>query len=205
MMVIIDYRAGNLRSVQRALNYLNIDNKITEDYKEVEKANSIIFPGVGAAYSAMKTLHELALDRALKEAYNKGIPILGICLGSQIILSQSQEGPTPCLDLIPGEVKHFPMKDMKIPHMGWNSVQWTQEHPVLKDVPSKSEFYFVHSYYTDPESKANIFGQTEYGIPFTSVLGKKNLIALQFHPEKSGKVGLQILQNFAAWNGELYA
>jgi imidazole glycerol-phosphate synthase subunit HisH len=203
MTVVIDYKAGNLKSVERALNKLDIQNQVSDNYKDIEKADHIIFPGVGSAMSAMREIFSLQIDTALKDAFNKGVPILGICLGTQIILSHSEEGDVDCLGLINGNVPAFTMKDLKIPHMGWNNVYWKQDHPVFKDIPSELDFYFVHSFYPDPDDETNIYATTDYGITFASAIGLNNLIALQFHPEKSGKIGLQLLDNFVKWDGSL--
>lgn len=203
MITIIDYKAGNLTSVKRALNHLGIENQISKDPDVVRKAERLIFPGVGAAGSAMETLKERHLDVALKEAFVRGTFILGICLGSQIILSMSEEdGNTPGLGILPGRAIKFKFTDesLKIPHMGWNEVKVSQPHPVLAHLKSGDEFYFVHSYYPQPESAANVFATSDYGFEFPVAVGEGNLFAVQFHTEKSGPVGLQTLVNFAQWN-----
>jgi len=206
MIGIIDYDAGNLTSVARALSYLNLKWIISSDVKELKKCERIIFPGVGAAKSAMQSLKKYELDKFLKDAFLSGIPILGICLGTQIIFEWSEEdGGTPTLGLLKGKVKHFPkgIKEdgikLKIPHMGWNRVIWKKEHPVFSFLDPEYEFYFVHSYYPAPEDKEVICGITPYGIEFASAIAYKNLVAVQFHPEKSGAPGLKILENFAKW------
>ncbi len=211
-IVIVDYEAGNLTSVQRALNKLHIKSKITKDSSLIEKAERIIFPGVGAAGKAMQVLKKLGIDAALRSAFHKGIPILGICLGTQIIMERSDEDNTICLGFIPGEVKRFPedLRDkdgnkLKVPHMGWNSVHLDRDHVLFKGIDPENEFYFVHSYYPSPKNKRYIIGETEYGIIFCSVMGINNLFAVQFHPEKSGRPGLKLLYNFSKWNGEDYA
>lgn len=211
-VAIVDYEAGNLTSVQRALNRLNIYSFITSDPSLILKAERIIFPGVGAAGKAMKVLKERGIDEALKIAFEKGVPILGICLGTQIILERSEEDDAECLGFIPGEVKRFPdnLRDkngekLKVPHMGWNSVILRKRHPIFEGIDPEYEFYFVHSYYPCPSDKEHIIAETDYGILFCSVLGKKNLIAVQFHPEKSGRPGLKILENFCRWNGSYHA
>ena len=211
-VAIVDYKAGNLTSVQRALNRLNIESQITSDPSIILKAERIIFPGVGAAGKAMKVLKDLGIDEALREAFFNGRPILGICLGSQIILDRSEEDSSICLGLIPGEVKRFPedLKDssgqrLKVPHMGWNRVLLRKRHPVFEGITEEHEFYFVHSYYPCPLEDSCIIGETDYGIVFCSVLGKDSLIAVQFHPEKSGRPGLRLLENFCKWNGKSYA
>lgn len=201
MITLVDYKAGNLTSVRRALDHLGIASQITPDPALVSRAERIIFPGVGHAATAMKILHERGLDEALQEAFIHGTPILGICLGSQIVLARSDEGPTPCLNLLPGNCPRFSLVDpnLKIPHMGWNAIQIEQPHFILKDVRPGDEFYFVHSYYPQPARSEDIFATSEYEIKFPVALGRVNLFATQFHPEKSGKVGLKMLENFASW------
>ena len=201
MITIVDYKAGNLTSVKRALDHLGIQNQISKDPDTIRKAEQVIFPGVGAAGAAMEVLKERNLDFALKEAFAKGTPILGICIGSQIILSRSEEGNTPGLDLMPGVCSRFRPRDeaLKVPHMGWNAVTVTQSHPVLSHLQPGDEFYFVHSYYPQPEDEAQVFATCEYGITFPVAIGRDNLFAVQFHAEKSGPLGLQLLKNFSEW------
>jgi glutamine amidotransferase len=208
MIAIIDYKAGNLRSVERALKKLGVACGITHDREEVLNSERIIFPGVGAAGKAMTDLKHFGLDKALSQAFKAGTPILGICLGAQIILEKSEENNTQCLGLIEGRGKLFPSplfsgdnKLLKIPHMGWNGVRLIKRHPILKEVGPFDEFYFVHSYYPMPASDQYLIGTTDYGIEFPSIIGHKNLIATQFHLEKSGPPGLRILKNFCTWNG----
>ncbi|MEE9610673.1 MAG: imidazole glycerol phosphate synthase subunit HisH [Desulfatiglandales bacterium] len=212
MIAIIDYKAGNLTSVQRALNFLDQESAITSDFSEVMKAEKIIFPGVGAAGKAMSDLRRLKLDQAILKAYHDGTPILGICLGTQIIMERSQENDTRCLGLIKGEVCRFPEnladhegRRLKVPHMGWNKVELKGNHPLFEGVEPESEFYFVHSYYPSPSDSSEVLGETYYGTRFASVLALKNLVAVQFHTEKSGKPGLKILSNFCRWSGKDYA
>jgi len=201
MITIVDYKAGNLTSVKRALDHLGIENQISKDPDVVRNAERVIFPGVGAAGAAMEVLKERNLDTALKEAFGKGTPILGICIGSQIILSRSEEGNTPGLDLMKGVCSRFRPRDeaLKVPHMGWNAVTVTQSHPVLNHLNPGDEFYFVHSYYPQPEDPAQVFATCEYGITFPVAIGTGNLFAVQFHAEKSGPLGLQLLKNFSEW------
>ena len=201
-MVIIDYQAGNLTSVVRSFKALGVEGRVTQDPAVVAAASRVVFPGVGAAGKAMATLRELGLDRALKESFRKGIPILGICLGAQIILESSEENDTPCLGLLPGHTRALPHRSgLKIPHMGWNRVRFLRPHPVFQGLPEEAEYYFVHSYYPDPAEAAMVLGVTEHGVEFPSALGWRNLVATQFHPEKSGRYGLKILENFLAWDG----
>jgi len=209
MIAIIDYKAGNLRSVERALKKLGFDCRITLDREEILASERVIFPGVGAAGKAMADLRHLDLDGVLKQVFDKGKPFLGICIGAQIILDRSEEDRVHCLGLIQGEAKAFPVplfsagdERLKIPHMGWNGLRLYREHPVLAGVKPEDEFYFVHSYYPMPTSDTHVIGTTEYGIRFPSVIGNRNLIAMPFHLEKSGAPGLRILKNFCHWDGQ---
>jgi glutamine amidotransferase len=201
MITIVDYKAGNLTSVKRALDHMGISNQISADPEAIRRAERIIFPGVGHAGAAMGVLKECGLDSALVEAVHSGAPTLGICIGCQIILSYSQEGDTPGLDLIPGKCIRFRIQDasLKIPHMGWNVVTVTRPHPVLAHLRPGDEFYFVHSYYPQPTDENCVFATCKYGLTFPAAVGKDNLFAVQFHAEKSGPVGLQLLKNFAEW------
>lgn len=204
MILIIDYQAGNLTSVKRALDHLGLPSQISADPAELGRADRIIFPGVGHAGTAMQVLRRTGLDEALRAAYAEGKPILGLCLGSQIALTHSEEGDTPCLDLLPGRCPKFSLADpkLKIPHMGWNTVTVTRPHPILKDVQPGDEFYFVHSYYPQPADPAACFATSDYELVFPAAIGRRNLFATQFHPEKSGRVGLSLLRNFADWDGQ---
>ena len=201
MITIVDYKAGNLTSVKRALDHLGLENQISADPDIVRRAERVIFPGVGHARAAMSVLKERGLDSALKEAFHSGIPILGICIGCQIILTHSEEGDTRGLDLLPGACVRFRLSNpaLKIPHMGWNAVTVTRPHPLLSHLSPNDEFYFVHSYYPQPVDTANIYATSEYEITFPVAVGCDNLFAVQFHTEKSGAVGLRVLENFAGW------
>jgi imidazole glycerol-phosphate synthase subunit HisH len=207
MIAIINYNAGNITSVARALQNIGQDFIITDDAKKLEAASHVIFPGVGAAGEAMAYMREKKLDAWLKNYIKTGQPLLGICLGTQIILDYSEENKAECIGLVAGSTKRFPDtltsgdQALKIPHMGWNSVTLRRSHPVFKDVAPDAEFYFVHSYYPAPSDDSAVLGITDYGINFCSVLAKENLVAMQFHPEKSGRPGLQILRNFCEWRG----
>jgi len=202
MVVIIDYDAGNLTSVERALGALGVKACITPDAGQVVRASRIVFPGVGAAGKAMESLRSRGLDTALASACAQGIPILGICLGAQIILEASEENNARCLSLMPGRTRALPRQPgLKIPHMGWNKVDFLRDHPVFRDLPPAAEYYFVHSYFPQPASPDLVLGMTEHGSAFPSAIGRGNLVATQFHPEKSGRFGLTILKNFLAWDG----
>ena len=201
MITIVDYKAGNLTSVKRALDHLGIENQISQDPDTIRKAEQVIFPGVGAAGAAMEVLKERNLDSALKESFQKDTPILGICIGCQIILTYSEEGDTPGLNLMPGMCSRFRLEDeaLKIPHMGWNAVTVTQPHPILGHLRPGDEFYFVHSYYPQPDDPAQVYAVSDYGGEFPGAIGTDNLFAVQFHAEKSGPLGLQLLKNFSEW------
>ncbi len=208
MIAIIDYMAGNLTSVARALSHLGFQCRVTREVSEIVRADRVIVPGVGSAGQAMLDLKHRGIDKALYEVYESGKPFMGICLGSQIILGQSEENNTTCLGLLPGRARRFPATlrsdhgdTLKVPHMGWNRVKLIKGHPVFRDVTPEDEFYFVHSYFPFPDSGDSIIGITDYGITFASVVGEKNLVAVQFHPEKSGPIGLTILKNFCQWDG----
>ncbi|MEM7079304.1 MAG: imidazole glycerol phosphate synthase subunit HisH [Pseudomonadota bacterium] len=200
--LIVDYDAGNLRSVQRACREVHLDAEICADPERLRLAERVIFPGVGAAGSAMRSLHERGLGSALQEVLDLGRPVLGICLGMQISLQRSEENATTTLGLIDGEVVRFDFSDpaLKVPHMGWNEVRVTQAHPLLAGIEAGDEFYFVHGYYPRPALAECVFAQTEYERTFACALGRDNYFGTQFHPEKSGRVGLRLLAQFAAWS-----
>ena len=202
VIVIIDYQAGNLTSVVRSLKALGVEAAVTQDPAVVAQATRVIFPGVGAAGKAMATLRELGLDQALRQSFQRGIPILGICLGAQVILEHSEENDAACLGLLPGHTRALPRGEgLKIPHMGWNRVRFLRAHPIFKGLPEGAEYYFVHSYYPAPAETTMVVGVTDYGMEFPCAIAWRNLVATQFHPEKSGRFGLQILENFLAWDG----
>ncbi len=202
MIGIIDYNAGNITSVERALKKLNIDYILSKNPEDLQKCDKLIFPGVGDAAYAMEELKKSGFDSFIKEKTAAKIPLLGICLGSQIIFQLSEEGNTPCLGLINGSIKHFYTidaslkKQLKVPHMGWNNLEYHSECPILKNIPQNADFYFVHSYVICPEDKSVIKASADYGIKVPAVIQKENIFACQFHPEKSGQVGLTILENF---------
>ena len=196
MIAVIDYGAGNLRSVTNALIKLGCHPKVTHEPEDVVNATAVIFPGVGAAADVMQSLREAGMDEAIKEAINENQPFFAICVGMQVMLSATEEGGlNECLGIIPGTVRRLPA-GLKVPHIGWNQVRQVSAHPIFKGIPDGSNFYFVHSYYAEPEDASVVTGTTEYGVNLCSVLIKDNLIATQFHPEKSGALGLRMYTNF---------
>lgn len=206
MIAILDYEAGNLTSVELAVRHVGGDAVVTQDPAAAARAERIIFPGVGSAASCMANLRRLRLDALLRDAVDAGTPVLAICIGQQLLFEQSAEDDgTPCLGILPGEVVRFafPAADhIKVPHMGWNEVEPVRAHPLLTPWPQGGECYFVHSYYCAPADASLITATTAYaGQTFASSVGRDNLLATQFHPEKSGAVGLDILRRFLAWDG----
>jgi len=205
VIAIIDYKAGNLTSVKLAFQTLGVAAEITNDADTILAAERVVFPGVGAAGAAMEYLSETGLDNVVKTKIATGDPFLGICFGMQLLFEFSEEdGGVPCLGILPGQVRRFkPVRaKYKIPHMGWNSVTLKKSHPLLADIEDQSEFYFVHSYYPDSSDDTLVFGQTDYAeADFSSIVGRGNVLATQFHPEKSGRIGLKLLENFSRWDG----
>ena len=197
-VVIIDYGAGNLRSVARAVADQGYEPLVTREARAIEAAEALILPGVGAAADTMRNLNQGGLVEPIRAYVGSGRPFLGVCMGQQALLSVSEEGGEhQCLDLIAGRVRRLP-GGLKVPHMGWNQVRQRQPHPVLDGIEDGAFFYFVHSYYPDPEDKDVVIGETDYGVTFASVLARDNLVATQFHPEKSGAPGLRFYANFLA-------
>ncbi len=196
MIAIIDYGAGNLRSVVNAVMKLGYQPNITSNPAEVMKAKAVILPGVGAAGSTVNSLKKLGLAEPISSYIASGRPFLGVCIGLQVLFSGTDEGGGhECLGIIPGRVKKLP-SGLKIPHMGWNQVKYKFRHPVFEGIPDEMNFYFVHSYYIEPDDKSLVAGETEYNIPFCSVVARDNFVATQFHPEKSGEPGLKMYDNF---------
>jgi glutamine amidotransferase len=208
MIAIIDYNAGNLASVARAVAHLGVACTVTHDPEQIRRAERIIFPGVGAAGAAMESLRRLGIDRVLRERTACGTPLLGICLGSQVILEHSDENDTPCLGLLAGCARAFPAAmrsrdggPLKIPHMGWNRIHRRCDHPLFDGIGPEDEFYFVHSFYPAPSLPEQVLAVTEHGVEFASVIGRGHLVATQFHLEKSGRPGLRMLWNFCGGPG----
>lgn len=203
MIAILDYRAGNLTSVRLSLGAIGAEAVVTSDPATIRAADRILFPGVGAAASAMTHLREAGLDSVIRERVSAGVPFLGICLGTQILFETSEEdGGTPMLGLLPGRVVRFRPADPrdKVPHMGWNQVRQTRRHPLFEGIADNADFYFVHSYHPAPARAEDVIGMTTFGGgEFACAVARGNLAATQFHPEKSGPVGLRLLANFAAW------
>ena len=196
MIAIIDYGAGNLRSVVNAITKLGYRPKVTSDAADVLKAGVLILPGVGAAGSTVDSLKRLGLAGPIKRYIAEGRPFLGICIGMQVLLTHTEEGNGhDCLDIVAGEVKKLPA-GLKIPHMGWNQVKQKLAHPLFTGIPDAANFYFVHSYYVAPDDASLVAGETGYGIPFCSIIAWDKLVATQFHPEKSGESGLKMYDNF---------
>lgn len=199
MIAIINYGMGNLRSVQAGLEYAGQKALVTDDPKKIADAPAVVLPGVGAFCDAISRLRETGLGDAFREAVGSGKPCLGICLGLQLLFSESEEGGLyRGLDIMQGRVIRFSNR-LKVPHIGWNQINIKKpESPIFQGVPDGSHMYFVHSYYVQPSDPDVIAATTDYGIDFTSMIAKDNLFATQFHPEKSQKIGLQLLRNFGA-------
>ena len=193
---IINYGAGNLRSVAKALESLGANVLVTADPAEIAAADGLVLPGQGACDSAMVALEAAELTESVKQAIAGQKPFFGVCLGLQLLFDYTEEGGAECLGVIPGRVRRFP-PGLKVPHMGWNTVELLQpDHPVFAGVPQGSHFYFVHSYYPDPASPESTAAVSDYGLRFCCAVAEGNVVATQFHPEKSGPVGLRLYGNF---------
>ena len=199
MIAIIDYGAGNIRSIEKALEHVGASVEVTDEPGTVNQAQAIVLPGVGSGGSAMARMTERGLDDAIRKATQQGKPFLGICLGMQLLADHHAEGEVDGLSLFSGEVRRIP-HGPKIPHMGWNQVKPQHtELAIFEDIPQDAYFYFAHSYYVEPQDSQGVAAFTEYGSPFCSVIVTERVWGTQFHPEKSGSVGLQLLNNFLKW------
>lgn len=210
-VAVIDYGMGNLHSASKALSHEqpNVEVRVTADPEQILSADRVVFPGVGAIRDCMGEILRLGLDEVIREAAASK-PFLAVCVGMQCLMTHSEENQgVDCLDILPGEVKFFGNKLMdshgqllKVPHMGWNQVAQKQDHPMWNGIEDDARFYFVHSYYVSAGDPRQVAGTSEYGHPFTAVLAKDNLFAVQFHPEKSHIPGLTLLNNFLNWDGQ---
>ena len=194
-IAIVDYEAGNLRSVQKALALFGVEPIITSDPVRVRDADAIVVPGQGACDSAMKQMRNRGLADPIKEFIANGKPYFGMCMGLELLLDASDEGSESCLGVVAGRTKKLP-SGQKIPHMGWNEVHFKIDHPMFEGVADNSHFYFVHSYYAAPANDDVVAATTTYGVEFCSAAAWDNVVAVQFHPEKSGDVGLRVYRNF---------
>ena len=197
-IVVVDYDAGNLRSVQRALEAVGQRPLVTSDPRAVERAEALVLPGVGSAQDCMRKLAARGLVEPLKAYAASRRPFLGVCVGLQLLFDGSEEGGgVECLGILPGTVRRFAADhSLKVPQIGWNAVYFKFDHPLLRDIPGGSYFYFVHSYYADPAEPEITLGYAEYGVDFAAIVARDNVLATQFHPEKSADMGLRIYANF---------
>lgn len=194
-IAIIDYGAGNLHSVTKAFEKIGHPAHVTTSPQEVRSADAVVLPGVGAAGDSMTSLRARGMVDAIAAAVARKKPFFGVCLGLQLLFEQSEEGGAECLGILKGTVRLF-HGQLKVPHMGWNQVELDRPSPLFAGIPNDSNFYFVHSYYADPVDRSIVCGRTEYGQRFCSAISKGNLVATQFHPEKSGPTGLRVYENF---------
>jgi glutamine amidotransferase len=198
-VAVVDYDAGNTLSVTRALEKVGARVDLTPDPGRVLAADAVVLPGVGAFGDCMRKLRERGMDEACGEAFRGGKPFLGVCVALQVVFEGSEESPgVEGLGLMPGRVVRFGSDGLKVPHIGWNELSLVRSHPVLDGLDGEA-FYFVHSYYPEPEEVRDLIGETEYGAGFCSAAGRENLVAVQFHPEKSSGAGLRLYQNFLSW------
>jgi glutamine amidotransferase len=196
-IAIIDYGIGNLRSVEKAFTSQGIDAVISSDRAALESADKLVLPGVGAFAACMNNLRERGLEDFVLAAANSGKPMIGLCVGLQMLFEEGHEfGIHKGLGLLPGKVSRFP-EGLRVPHVGWNQVTIRQPHPIFSDLPDESFFYFVHSYYVQPSDASCILGETDYEMRYASICGRENIVGVQFHPEKSQAAGLRLLRNFA--------
>ena len=202
-VAVVDYDAGNTLSVTRALEKVGAKVELTPDPDRVLAADAVVLPGVGAFGDCMKKLRERGMEAVCQETYRSGKPFLGVCVALQVFFERSEESPgVDGLGIFPGTVVRFKSDGLKVPHMGWNQLTLSREHPVLEGLDSEA-FYFVHSYYPDPDEPSDIIGTTEYGVKFCAAAGRENLAAVQFHPEKSSRAGLKLYENFLSWSCSL--
>lgn len=198
-VAVVDYDAGNTLSVTRALEKVGASVDLTLDPAKVLAADAVVLPGVGAFGDCMEKLRERGLDEACREVFRSGKPFMGVCVALQIVFDSSTETPGVAgLGLMPGGVTRFESGELKVPHIGWNEMTLVREHPILAGLDGET-FYFVHSYYPEPEEPGDLVGETEYGARFCSAAGRDNLLAVQFHPEKSSRAGLKFYENFLTW------
>lgn len=198
-VAVVDYDAGNTLSVTRALEKVGASVDLTPDPEKVPAADAVVLPGVGAFGDCMEKLRERGLDEACREVFRSGKPFLGVCVALQIVFDSSTETPGVAgLGLMPGGATRFESRELKVPHIGWNEMALVREHPILTGLDGET-FYFVHSYYPEPEEPGDLVGETEYGTRFCSAAGRDNLLAVQFHPEKSSRAGLKFYENFLTW------
>jgi glutamine amidotransferase len=196
MIAIVDYGMGNLRSVEKGFKKVGVETVVTSDPGVIDDASAVVLPGVGAFRDCIKNLNDLSLTEAIVRSVEKGKPYLGICLGLQVLFSESEEfGTCKGLDIFRGKVIRFQIGE-KVPHMGWNTVRFINRPPILSDIADQSYFYFVHSFYVIPDDRGIIAATTDYGVTFTSMVWKDNVFATQFHPEKSQGLGLKVLAGF---------
>jgi len=199
-IVVVDYGAGNLRSVARAVAHVDQSPIVSADPNDIDRAAGVVLPGVGAAQDTMANLIAANLVGPLRDYIAAGRPFLGVCMGLQALFDSSDEGDgQECLGGLPGVIRRFPAGELKVPHMGWNTVDWVREHPVVEGIASGSYFYFVHSFFPQPTEPALALGETTYGVTFPSVVSRENVVATQFHPEKSSDDGLRLYANFVRW------
>lgn len=196
MIAIVDYGMGNLRSVEKGFKKVGVEAKVTSSAREIDDASAVVLPGVGAFRDCIRNLTDLSLTGAIAKAIQKGKPYLGICLGLQVLFSESEEfGRCTGLDILRGKVVRFRIRE-KVPHMGWNTVNVVRRPPIFSGIPDNAYFYFVHSFYVVPDDEDVVAGTTDYGLSFTSMIWKDNVFATQFHPEKSQEMGLKVLSGF---------
>lgn len=198
-VAMVDYDAGNTLSVRRALEKVGAVVDLTPDPDVVGRADAVVLPGVGAFGDCMRKLRERGMDEACLEAYRSGTPFLGVCIALQVLFERSAESPgVEGLRILPGGVARFASNGLKVPHMGWNELALARSHPVLDGLDGEA-FYFVHSYYPEPDEPSDVLGTSEYGVQFCAAAGRENLIAVQFHAEKSSRAGLKLYENFLSW------